>query len=309
MGNQEKRAVPPAAGRRLLNQARCLVLTDRHALYVCAQSSASRETARIILADWAEGYLHAALRRSGETGFSTGGSFRQVSVSLGDMAFSFRVGPESGEAYGHAYGFGSADGPMLFDVVLARPQVGGSHVKEPVSQYPADSREWERLAGLAGEGRAISRGREYLFPPAGSLGMMEYGAKTAPGGNRVTRLDAAGWLGGEAVWLSVRANAAEPENQPHNALFRNGILRRIGAVSLKEQDGTKAKGAAPWSIRDAEGQLALAFTPLLEYREKPKLFGIKPPFRLLFGALSGSLGTESRDSQPLSTLSGCLVIG
>ena len=296
----------PSAGRQLQSRARCLALSDRHALYVSAERAGSSETARVVLADLASGRVHTAFRRRrvNEALRLAVNQAHEVSVSIQDLGLTLKASQGRLEAYGHVYGFGSADGPLLFDIVMERAQRGAWSAEgfpAPGTGFPQDG---DLMAGLSAEGRALTGRREYLFSPAVSLGAMEYLGNPQLKGKRMTRLDAAGWAHGEAVWLSIRAGA---EN-PGSALFLAGKPLAIGAVTFRQERQGGAEGLTPWQIRDGAGRLSLAFKPALETRAKAKLFSPLPPFWLLFGAVSGTIVLESGESRTVTLPAGCLEV-
>lgn len=299
-----------AADRRFQGFTRCLALSGQHALYASVERAGRTETARVVLADLASGRVHAAFRRRriAAEPRPAAGSASTVSAAAEDLAVSFKAGQGRREAFGHAYGFGSADGPLLFDVVMEQAQGGALPVDSSPARGSAPTPDSGIAAGLRAEGRVLSGKREYLYSPAASLGAMESVGGLEPKEGRVTRLDAAGWASGEAVWLHLRTNAEDLEGKAGNALLRAGKPLAIGAVSFRPERQSDAEGTAPWRIQDGTGRLSLTFKPALETRERAGIFCRRPSCRLLFGAVSGTIVPESGEPLSVSLPMGCLEI-
>lgn len=218
--------------------------------------------------------------------------------------FTFRCDGGQRHLYGHIYDFGPGKTPLLFDVVLSERPGDSMVIATPFRRRPRHFYYNQKICGLPADGRVIYGEKEYLFSPAASFAVLDWGRGVWPWINTWYWASASGIVQGQPFGLNLGCGFGDTRAATENMLFYGGAAHKLGDVRFEIPGGRRADYLSPWRVRDAQGRLDLVFEPILDRAAKTSLLVIKTDQHQVFGRFSGTAALDSGQVLPLSGLIG-----
>ncbi len=206
-----------------------------------------------------------------------------------DYELTFRAGGGRRQLYGHMYDFGGKGRPLLFDVELMEPEADSMVIVMPFKNKPKHFYYNQKINCMPAEGRVIFLDREYLFSPAASFGVLDWGRGVWPYRNTWYWGSSSGIIEGKPFGMNLGYGFGDPSGATENMLFFSGKAHKLGAVSFDiPLKGSKEDYLGVWKVRDDAGRLDLRFKPMLDRSADMDLLFLASRQHQVFGRFTGT---------------------
>ena len=299
-----------APKRRIKEWDSYLITNDSFALALAISDFGCLGLDSIILMDMEKGESFSACRTTrfplGKRGLPAG-SAQGIARAIGrNYEMTFRAEEGKRQLYGHMYDF-SPDSPLLFDLVLSAQGGDSAVLVTPFEGNPNQFLYHQNTVCLPAEGRVIFHNREYIFSPATSFGMMDWGRGVLPRRNSRRSASASGLIGGIPFGINLGDDVTDPMQATGNMLFYGGKAHKLGAVRFETESAEEALTPHLCHLADDAGRLELTFKLKLE---RPAGFPARfAPIRLhqAMGQFSGKAMLDDGRVLQISNLTGTLL--
>jgi hypothetical protein len=246
-----------------------------------------------------------SLGRRGLPAISAQGVARAVG---NNYEMTFRAEEGKRQLYGHMYDF-VTDSPLLFDLVLAEQRGDSAVLITPFRQKPAHFYYHQNINCLPAEGRVIFHNREYIFSPATSFGMMDWGRGVLPLRNAWRWASVSGIIGGIPFGMNLGYGIGDTSLANENMLFYGGKAHKLGVVRFQREPAEENKELCLWRVSDDAGRLALIFEPTLEADAGFPALLAPIRQRLVMGRYSGKAVLDDGRGLQISSMTGIMLDG
>lgn len=218
---------------------------------------------------------------------------------------TFRCDGAQRHLYGHIYDFGPEKTPLLFDVILTEHSGDSMVIATPFRRKPRHFYYNQKINCLPADGRVIYGDREYLFSPASSFAVLDWGRGVWPWVNTWYWASASGIVQGQLFGMNLGYGFGDTSAATENMLFYGGVAHKLGEV-LFEIPGSKRRPdfLRPWRVRDTQGRMDLTFEPILDRAAKNSALVVKTDQHQVFGRFSGPVTLDSGQVLSLNGLIG-----
>ena len=201
---------------------------------------------------------------------------------------TFRKEGTQRHIYGHMYDFGGERSPLLFDVILHDPGEDSTVIATPFKGKPRCFYYNQKINCMPAEGRCIYGGRDYIFSPAASFGVLDWGRGVWTYRNTWYWASASGMAEGQRFGMNLGYGFGDTSSATENMLFFGGRAHKLGDVVFNiPKAGRRYEYEKPWTITDDRGRLTLDFTPVIDRAAKINAVLIATDQHQVFGRFSG----------------------
>lgn len=207
---------------------------------------------------------------------------------------TFRHDGERRHLYGHMYDFGPGQSPLLFDVILDPAQGDSMVIATPFRRRPRHFYYNQKINCLPAEGRVIFGEKEYLFSPASSFAVLDWGRGVWPYRNLWCWASASGIVEGRPLGLNLGYGFGDTSAATENMILYDGIAHKLADVRMEipRQHG-REDYLGTWRMQDSLGRLDLRFEPILDRAAHTSALIIKTDQHQVFGRYFGSLTLDN----------------
>ena len=149
-----------------------------------------------------------------------------------------------------------------------------------------------KIPCLRASGTVSCGGRDYVFDPADSFAVLDWGRGVWPGHVTWYWSAASGMTpdGTRTFGFNLGYGFGDTSAATENMLFCDGRAHKLGEVHFEIPMTDKGKYdymKAPWHISSEDGRLDLAFKPVLDRKSHTNLLAVKSDQHQVFGHFSG----------------------
>ncbi len=200
---------------------------------------------------------------------------------------TFRKEGAQRHLYGHMYDFGGERSPLLFDIILHDPGEDSMVIATPFDRRGHFYYN-QKINCMPAEGRCIFGGRDYLFSPASSFGVLDWGRGVWTYRNTWYWASASGVAGGRRFGMNLGYGFGDTSAATENMLFYGGRAHKLGDVVFNiPKSGRHFDYEKPWTIEDGQGRLKLDFVPVIDRAARINALLIATDQHQVFGRFSG----------------------
>ena len=179
-------------------------------------------------------------------------------------ALTFENDGKRRRLYGHMAGF--RDGkPLEFDLTLTCAPRDSMVIATPFPDNPRAFYYNQKINCLRAEGKAVWNGQEYLFAPAHSFAVLDWGRGVWTYDNTWYWGSASGLAGGVPFGFNIGYGFGDTGAASENMLFYDGTAHKLSQVrfEIPRKDG-RDDYLSPWRFTSDDGRFEMAFAPIID---------------------------------------------
>lgn len=127
-------------------------------------------------------------------------------------------------------------------------------------------------------------GQTYIFDPADSFGLLDWGRGVWPFHNEWYWSNGTGKVAGKIFGFNLGCGFGNTSTATENMLFYEGAAHKLGRVSITH---SAEDWMAPWQLADKEGRVQLTMTPTFDRTTVTKILCIDNVCHQVFGRFDG----------------------
>lgn len=299
----------PAPPLRIKEWDYYLVANERHALALTISDNGymGLDSASLIDFDEKKQFTKSSIHffpmgKRGLPASSESGSSRAAGKNY---EINFVVTPDRRELYGHFYDFYGKQ--MLFDLSLSNPRQDSMVIVTPFENKPKCFYYNQKINCLPAEGRVHFGGRDYLFSPAASFGVLDWGRGVWPYRNTWYWGSASGIAEGRRFGFNIGHGFGDTSKASENMLFYDGKAHKLEQVHFSPpQKNGKDDYLSAWQVYDDLGRLKLAFEPILDRAADMDYLLLASRQHQVFGRFTGTAVLDGGQALEIRGLTGFL---
>ncbi|MBQ9264540.1 MAG: DUF2804 domain-containing protein [Clostridia bacterium] len=155
--------------------------------------------------------------------------------------------------------------PLLFDVTLSQPPRDSMVIATPFPGKPKAFYYNQKINCLRAQGKVISNGKEYLFAPAHSFAVLDWGRGVWTYDNTWYWGSASGLAGDVPFGFNIGYGFGDTSAASENMVFYHGQAHKLSRVTfhIPMKNGTEDY-LSPWRFTSDDGRFEMDFTPLMD---------------------------------------------
>ena len=212
-----------------------------------------------------------------------------IRVSGKGYAIAFENDGKRRRLYGHVDGFPNGRGkPLLFDVTLTGAPRDSMVIATPFAGHPRAFYYNQKINCLRAEGKAVHGEEEYLFSPAHSFAVLDWGRGVWTYDNTWYWGSASGLVNGVPFGFNIGYGFGDTSAASENMLFYDGAAHKLDRVAFEipVKDGQEDY-LAPWKFTSSDGRFEMDFEPILDRSANIDLKLLCSSQHQVFGRFSG----------------------
>lgn len=212
-----------------------------------------------------------------------------IGVSGKDYAITFENNGKQRRLYGHVDFFPNSNGkPLLFDVTLTGAPRDSMVIATPFAGRPKAFYYNQKINCLRAEGKAVYGGKEYLFSPAHSFAVLDWGRGVWTYDNTWYWGSASGLTDGVPFGFNIGCGFGDTSAASENMLFYNGIAHKLSRVAFEipMKDG-KEDYLSPWKFTSDDHRFEMDFEPIMDRCADINVGVIRSDQHQVFGRFTG----------------------
>ena len=189
-----------------------------------------------------------------------------IRVSGKGYEMAFENDGFSRRLYGHIDRFPNGNGePLLFDITLTQPPRDSMVIATPFASKPTAFYYNQKINCLRAEGKAVHGEKEYLFAPAHSFAVLDWGRGVWTYENTWYWGSASGLADGVPFGFNIGYGFGDTSAATENMLFFDGQASKLSQVTFEipMKDG-KEDYLSPWRFTSDDGRFQMDFEPILD---------------------------------------------
>lgn len=169
------------------------------------------------------------------------------------------------------------------EITLTRENPESIVINIPFDQKPTQFYYNHKINCMRASGRVRAGGSEYVFDPADSFGLLDWGRGVWPFHNEWFWSNGTGLVEGEVFGFNLGCGFGNVSAATENTLFWRGAAHKLGKVSITHE----ADFMKPWRLTDEERRLELVMTPTWDRTTSTKVLFIDNCCHQVFGRFDG----------------------
>ncbi|MEG0778039.1 MAG: DUF2804 domain-containing protein [Oscillospiraceae bacterium] len=147
----------------------------------------------------------------------------------------------------------------------------------------------QKIIGMRAKGKAFFDGREYIFNPEDSFGMLDWGRGVWTYKNTWYWGAAQGTVDGRVFGFNIGYGFGNTDAASENMIFYDGMAHKFDRLTFQipQKDG-KDDFMRPWKIVSNDGRFDMSFEPILDRASKTDVLLICSDQHQVFGKFTGS---------------------
>lgn len=206
--------------------------------------------------------------------------------------------------YGHMDDFKDGS-PILFDVTLTDVPRDSMVIVTPFADKPKAFYYNQKINCLRAEGRAEWNGNEYLFAPAHSFAVLDWGRGVWTYENTWYWGSASGLAEGVPFGFNIGYGFGDTSAASENMLFYDGVAHKISQVKFEipMKDGQEDY-LSPWRFTSDDGRFEMDFIPIIDRASCTDFKILCSDQHQVFGRFSGTVILDDGTKIPIRDLLG-----
>ena len=211
-----------------------------------------------------------------------------ISVSGKGYRITFENDGKKRRLYGHMDGFDQGKS-LLFDLALSDPPRDSMVIMTPFSGHPKAFYYNQKINCLRAEGKAALGDREYLFAPAHSFAVLDWGRGVWTYDNTWYWGSASGLIGQTPFGFNIGYGFGDTSAATENMLFFDGEAHKLSQVKFEipMKDGQEDY-LSPWRFTSDDGRFQMDFVPILDRKANIDFKILQSDQHQVFGRFSGT---------------------
>lgn len=157
--------------------------------------------------------------------------------------------------------------------------------------FPGDKKAFyynQKIIGMRASGKAVFDGREYIFSPDNSFGLLDWGRGVWTYKNTWYWGAAQGLVNGEVFGFNIGYGFGDTSAASENMLFYKGVAHKLERLSfgIPQRNG-RDDFMSPWHISSDDGRFDFEFVPTIDRAAKTDVLLICSDQHQVFGKFSG----------------------
>lgn len=205
-----------------------------------------------------------------------------------DYEINFLNDGKKRQLFGHMENFGKGKS-ILFDITLTDFPRDSMVIATPFAGKPKAFYYNQKINCMRAEGKIVYDGREYLFSPAASFGVLDWGRGVWTYDNTWYWGSASGIAEGHRFGFNIGYGFGDTSAASENMLFVDGVAHKLDQVvfNIPVKDG-KEDYLSPWTFTSSDQRFAMDFLPIMDRSACIDLKLICSDQHQVFGRFSGS---------------------
>ena len=262
------------------------ITSDRYALALTIADNGYMGLDSVSLLDfdgpWEQTVSPMCLLPRGKRGLPATSERGDIRVSGKGYEMAFLNDGRIRRLYGHMDHFRDGQ-PIQFDVTLSAPPRDSMVIVTPFPSKPRAFYYNQKINCLRAEGKAEWGGREYLFAPAHSFAVLDWGRGVWTYDNTWYWGSASGLADGVPFGFNIGYGFGDTSAATENMLFYNGQVR----FEIPMKDGAEDY-LSPWRFTSDDHRFEMDFSPLLDRAAKTDFKVLCSDQHQVFGRFSGT---------------------
>lgn len=178
--------------------------------------------------------------------------------------------------------------PLDAEFILSDEPRDSMVIATPFPKHPRAFYYNQKIIGMRAEGKLCFDGRDYIFSPDNSFGLLDWGRGVWTYKNTWYWGAAGGRLDGEHFGFNIGYGFGDTSAASENMLFYKGIAHKLGRLTfdIPKKNG-KDDFMSPWKIASDDGRFNMDFVPTLDRAAKTDVLLICSDQHQVFGKFSG----------------------
>ncbi len=194
----------------------------------------------------------------------------------------------------HMYDFGGPGKPLLFDIILPRPEQDSMVIATPFAEKATAFYYNQKINCMPADGRVIYDDKEYLFSPAASFGVLDWGRGVWTYNNTWYWSSASGIVDGLRFGFNFGYGFGDTSAASENMLFYDGIAHKLEEVQFHiTMVNGRENYMAPWTITDNRDRVRLSFQPIIDRAADTNFVLLRSDQHQIFGRFSGTVKLDT----------------
>ncbi|MBE5768773.1 MAG: DUF2804 domain-containing protein [Clostridiales bacterium] len=280
-----------------------LVICPRYAVALTIADNGYMGLDSISLLDFSSGFQHTnspmRILTLGKTGLPATSVKGDVSISGKGYRIRFENDGARRRLTAHMDNF--KDGKAIdIDVTLTDVPRDSMVIATPFPGAPKAFYYNQKINCLTAEGKCTFGDETYLFDPAESTAVLDWGRGVWTYKNTWYWGSGNGWQNGRKIGWNLGYGFGDCSAATENMLFVDGIAHKLGDVTfhIPQKDG-KDDFLSPWRITDEEGRVDLTFTPVMDRASCTSVVVIESDQHQVFGTFDGWFITDDGEKLPI----------
>ena len=187
-----------------------------------------------------------------------------IHVSGKGYEMTFQNSGKGRRLFGRMDGFRNGE-PLLFDLTLDPDPKDSMVIMTPFREDPRAFYYNQKINCLAARGKAVLGGREYLFSPAHSFAVLDWGRGVWTYENTWYWGSASGRIGNSLFGFNIGYGFGDTSAASENMLFFNGTAHKLSQVrfEIPLKEG-REDYLSPWKFTSDDGRFQMDFAPILD---------------------------------------------
>lgn len=205
-----------------------------------------------------------------------------------DYEINFLNDGKKRQLFGHMENFGKGKS-ILFDITLTDFPRDSMVIATPFAGKPKAFYYNQKINCMRAEGKIVYDGREYLFSPAASFGVLDWGRGVWTYDNTWYWGSASGIAEGHRFGFNIGYGFGDTSAASENMLFVDGVAHKLDQVvfNIPVKDG-KEDYLSPWTFTSSDQRFTMDFLPIMDRSACIDLKLICSDQHQVFGRFSGS---------------------
>ena len=202
---------------------------------------------------------------------------------------TFRKEGTQRHIYGHMYDFGGERSPLLFDVILQDPGDDSMVIATPIKGRPRCFYYNQKINCMRARGQVRLGEKTYVFDPADSFGVLDWGRGVWTYHNTWYWGSASGQVDGVPFGWNIGYGFGDTSAASENMLFYGGKAHKLSQVRfhIPQREG-RDDFLSPWRFTSDDGRFEMKFVPILDRAACTDVKLIKSDQHQVFGRFTGT---------------------
>lgn len=269
-----------------------LITSQRYALALTIADNGYMSMDSISLLDFDQPWQHTASRMGafplGRRKLPASSERGDINASGKNYQMTFENDGNQRRLYGHMYDFMGKGKPLLFDITLQGAPRDSMVIATPFPGKPRAFYYNQKINCLRAEGVVRFDDREYLFAPAHSFAVLDWGRGVWTYDNTWYWGSASGLAGGKPFGFNIGYGFGDTSAATENMLFYDGIAHKLAHVDFGiPMQGGREEYMKKWHVTSDDGRLDLEFSPVIDRAAKIDVKLICSDQHQVFGTFTG----------------------
>ena len=178
---------------------------------------------------------------------------------------------------------------LLFDITLTDMPRDSMVIVTPFPDKPKAFYYNQKINCMRAEGQAVWGDRTYLFSPATSFAVLDWGRGVWTYENTWYWGSASGIVQGHRFGFNIGCGFGDTSAASENMLFYDGIAHKLDQVhfGIPVRDG-REDYLSPWTFTSNDGRFEMKFTPILDRSDRIDLKLLLSDQHQVFGRFTGT---------------------